>query len=331
MDTAIALIGDVMLGRLVDELVVGNESVRPEDPWDAVLPLLAAADLRFINLECVISARGHEWRPESKVFHFRARPRAIEFLRAAGIDCVTLANNHVLDYGPEALLDCLDLLDRAGIKRAGAGRNVIEASKPAFVDIPGCRIAVMALTDNEPEWEAGEATPGTHYVSVDSQGLKEPYCSRVTKAVKQARGQADLVIISAHVGPNWGAPSRELRTMARDIIDLGADVYWGHSNHTPQGIEIYKGKPIFYSTGDFLDDYAVDEHERNDLCFLFILEIQGDHLVGIRLHPVRIDDCRVRLAHDDEADFLRKSMQAKCAAFGTPVEFDGHVGRVVLA
>lgn len=60
MDTAIALIGDVMLGRLVDELVVGNESVRPEDPWDAVLPLLAAADLRFINLECVISARGHE-------------------------------------------------------------------------------------------------------------------------------------------------------------------------------------------------------------------------------------------------------------------------------
>jgi poly-gamma-glutamate synthesis protein (capsule biosynthesis protein) len=331
MDTAIALIGDVMLGRLVDELVVGNASVRPRDPWGEVLPLLATVDLRFINLECVISARGHEWRPESKAFHFRARPRAVEFLKAAKVDCVTLANNHVLDYGPEALLDCLNLLDQAGIKRAGAGRNVNEASEPAFVDGPGGPVAVVALTDNEPEWEAGAVIPGTHYVSIDSDGLKEPYRSRLADVMRLAKSRAALVVVGAHVGPNWGAPSRELRAMARDLIDLGADVYWGHSNHTPQGIEIHDGKPILYSTGDFLDDYAVDEHERNDLSFLFILELQGGRITGLRLHPVTIDDCRVRLARDREADFLRRTMVARCAAFGTPLEFDGHVGRIVLA
>jgi poly-gamma-glutamate synthesis protein (capsule biosynthesis protein) len=139
-----------------------------------------------------------------------------------------------------------------------------------------------------------------------------------------------LVIVSAHVGPNWGAPSMELRAAARDIIDLGADLYWGHSNHTPQGIEIYRGKPILYSTGDFVDDYAVDARERNDLGFLFLLDFEGKRIVGIKLHPIRIEDCRVRLAHGGEVDFLSRSMQAKCAAFGTAVQFDGQVGCVAL-
>jgi poly-gamma-glutamate synthesis protein (capsule biosynthesis protein) len=202
--------------------------------------------------------------------------------------------------------------------------------EPAFVDVRGVRVAVLAITDNEPEWEAGVATPGTHYVAFDSHGLREPYRVRLATVVKQAKRQADLVIVSAHVGPNWGAPSRELRAMAREILDFGADIYWGHSNHTPQGIEIYKGKPMLYSTGDFVDDYAVDQLERNDLCFLFILELRGRDIAGITLHPVRIENCRVRLAHGGEADFLRRNFQAKCALFGTTVRFDDHVGRIVL-
>lgn len=101
----IALTGDVMLGRL-------------------------------INLECVIRGRGRKWHPDSKAFHFRARPRAIDFLRAAKIDCVTLANNHVLDYGTDTLIECLALLDRAGIKRTGAGALLEEALAPAIVDLP---------------------------------------------------------------------------------------------------------------------------------------------------------------------------------------------------
>ncbi|MBI4000536.1 MAG: CapA family protein, partial [Nitrospira defluvii] len=84
----LALTGDVMLGRVVDQEMIRNMSVRPEVLWGDVLPILLAADLRVINLECVISARGREWRPQSKAFHFRAHPRAIEFLKVAGIDAV---------------------------------------------------------------------------------------------------------------------------------------------------------------------------------------------------------------------------------------------------
>ena len=326
----IALTGDVMLGRLVDQYAIRNASVAPETLWGDLLPLMLAADRRLINLECVISSGGREWHPDAKAFHFRAHPRAIEFLRAARIDCVTLANNHVLDFGTEALLDCLRLLDQADIKRAGAGPNLTAALEPAFLDIPGGRLAVIALTDNEPDWEATAQKPGTHYVAYDHRGLKEPYRSRLLDMMKRARSQASLVIVSAHVGPNWGTPSRAMRALAHEIIDLGADLYWGHSNHTPQGIELYNGKVILYSTGDFIDDYAVDEDYRNDLSFLFVVEVECSRLAHIRVRPVCIEDFRVRLANDNEAAFLQRTMQTKCAAFGTTLEFKDRVGTIAM-
>lgn len=327
----IALTGDVMLGRLVDQYVIQNQSIGPDKIWSDVLPLLLKADRRLINLECVISGRGREWQPESKAFHFRARPRAIDFLRAAKIDCVTLANNHVLDYGTDALLECLALLDRAGIKRTGAGASLAEALTPATVDLPQGRLGVVSLTDNEPEWEAGEKKPGIHYIAYDAKGLVEPYRSRLAQVLKQVRGQADLVMVSAHVGPNWGAPSAAMRTLAHQIVDLGADLYWGHSNHTPQGIELYKGKAILYSTGDFLDDYAVDAAERNDLSFLFIVELERGRIARIVLHPLCIEDLYVRLAKEQEIVFLQRTMQAKCAAFGSKILFRDGVGSIELS
>jgi len=324
----IALTGDVMLGRLVDQYVIRNQSIGPDKIWSDVLPLLLKADRRLINLECVISSRGREWQPDSKAFHFRAYPRAIDFLRAAKIDCVTLANNHVLDYGTDALAECLALLDRAGIKRTGAGASLAEALTPAILDLPQGRLGVVSLTDNEPEWEAGEKQPGIHYIASDAKGLVEPHRSRLAQVLKQVSRQADLVIVSAHVGPNWGPPSAAMQMLAHQIIDFGADLYWGHSNHTPQGIELYKGKAILYSSGDFIDDYAVDEAERNDLSFLFILELDRGRIARIVLHPVRIEDLYVRLAKDQEVTFLQRTMQVKCKAFGAMMEVEGQVGTI---
>jgi poly-gamma-glutamate synthesis protein (capsule biosynthesis protein) len=326
----IALTGDVMLGRLVDQYVIQNRSIGPDKIWSDLLPLLLKADRRLVNLECVISGRGREWQPDSKAFHFRAQPRAIDFLRAAKIDCVTLANNHVLDFGADALLECLALLDRAGIKRTGAGASLAEALTPAIVDLPQGRLAVVSLTDNEPEWEAGEKRPGVHYIAYDAKGLVEPYRSRLAQVLKQVRSLADLVVVSAHVGPNWGPPSAAMRMLAHQIVDLGADLYWGHSNHTPQGIELYKGKVILYSTGDFIDDYAVDKDERNDLSFLFILELERGRIARIVLYPVCIEDLYVRLAKDQEFTFLQRTMQAKCATFGTAVGFRDGVGTIAV-
>jgi poly-gamma-glutamate synthesis protein (capsule biosynthesis protein) len=293
-----------------------------------VLPILLAADLRLVNLECVISARGREWRPQSKAFHFRARPRAIEFLKAARIDAVALANNHVLDYGAEALLDCLALLDRAGIKRTGAGMTLEEALAPAIFGLPEGRIAVVSLTDNEPEWEATNKKPGVNHVAYNDRGLVEPYRSRMAQVLSSARRQAELVIVSAHVGPNWGAPSRAMQALAHELLDMGADLYWGHSNHTPQGIEIYRGKAIVYSAGDFIDDYMVDKDERNDLSFLFMLEVEQNRIEGIALHPVLIADLGVKRAGAQEWQFLARTMQAKCRAFGTVMGIEGQIGTV---
>jgi len=324
----IALTGDVMLGRMVDQFVIQNRSVRPEDLWSDVLPIMLAADCRLINLECVISSQGEAWHPETKAFHFRAHPRALDFLRAARIDGVTLANNHVLDFGTDALLDCLTLLDRTGIKRTGAGATLQDALNPVLFGLPQGRIALVALTDNEPDWEAAGTKPGVNYVAYHDRGLVEPYRSRMAKVLYSVRRQADLVIVSAHVGPNWGAPSRAIQALARDLLDMGADFYWGHSNHTPQGIECYKGKAILYSAGDFIDDYMVDKDERNDLSFLFMLEVEKNRIGRIRLYPVRIEDLAVRLANEQEWQFLTRTMQAKCKVFGTTMDIEEQAGTV---
>jgi poly-gamma-glutamate capsule biosynthesis protein CapA/YwtB (metallophosphatase superfamily) len=327
----IALTGDVMLGRGVDDYVMRTTAVSAETVWGDVLPLLLAADCRAVNLECVISSRGREWNPETKAFHFRAHPRAIEVLQAARIDGVTLANNHSLDYGAEALAECLALLDRAGIRHAGAGMNLEAALTPAVLHVTSPRVAVIALTDNEPAWEATRGGPGVNYVDYNSRGMTEPYRSRMKEAISEGRRRADFLIVSAHVGPNWGAPSLAMQALAHDLLDLGADLYWGHSNHTPQGVEIYYGKVILYSTGDFIDDYAVDPAERNDLSFLFVLEFEQGRVQAVRLYPVAIEHCRVRLARAKEAAFLDTQMRAKCAAFRTKVQFHNGQGMITPA
>ena len=324
----IALTGDVMLGRLVDEEVIRNRSLPPTAIWGDVLALFLGADLRLANLECVIALAGEPWKPETKAFHFRAHPRAIDVLRAARIDSVTLANNHVLDYGVDALVDCLALLDRAGIRHAGAGLNLYDAMAPALLDRSATRLAIIGVTDNEPEWEARDTRPGVNYIAYNPKGLVEPYRTRIADAIQEAQDHADLVIVSAHVGPNWGAPSAGMRRLAHELLDMGADLYWGHSNHTPQGIEIYRDKVVLYSAGDFVDDYAVDPDERNDLSFLFVLELDGARVERLVLHPVAIEGCRVRRAKGAEVTFLQESMRTRCAAFGTSLAF--HEGKGIV-
>src|SRR5207247_11036482 len=117
----------------------------------------------------------------------------------------------------------------------------------------------------------------------------------------QERADARRVIVSALVGSIWGAPAARTQALAREMIDLGADLYWGHYNHTVQGIEIYRGRPILYSCGDFIDDYAVDPVERNDLSCLFELQIEHTNVSRILLHPVRIARFQVNQAGSEDA------------------------------
>ncbi|CAG0989427.1 partial putative polyglutamine synthesis accessory protein, partial [Anaerolineae bacterium] len=121
-------VGDVMLGRLVNDIL---QERPPAYPWGDNLPIFRDADIRICNLECVISDRGTPWTITPKVFHFRSDARNVKTLKIAGINVVSLANNHALDYGYQALFDMLKILDNAGIHRAGAGINFDEACRPA--------------------------------------------------------------------------------------------------------------------------------------------------------------------------------------------------------
>lgn len=162
----IAFTGDVMLGRLVNEYVIlGN---KPSTyVWGDMIDLMKKADLRIINLENAIAKSGSPWSKTPKVFFYRADPKAIDVLKAARIDYVTLANNHVLDYEEDAFIETLEHLEKNNIPYAGAGRNLSEAEKPSFLQAKGIKIAIIAFTDNMPEWEATKTKAGVRYLEIN--------------------------------------------------------------------------------------------------------------------------------------------------------------------
>ncbi len=325
----VGLAGDVMLGRLVDRHILGDPASDPGYVWGETLPLWRRMDLRMANLECVIATSGEPWEP--KVFHFRARPRAVEVLQAAGLHLVSLANNHVLDFGPEALRECLSLLRRSSIQTAGAGGTVEGAAAPAFLSAGGVTTAVIAITDGEPQWEAVLDRPGINYVRCDHRGLQEPYRQRVEEALGRAKAIAQFVIVSAHVGPNWGPPTPQMHALAHMLIDFGADLYWGHSNHTVQGIELYRGRSVLYGSGDFVDDYAVDLHERNDLSCFFEVCVDGAQVTRLLLHPVRITGFQVNLATGEDLRWMHRWLRDRMDEFGTRLTFENGVGVIDIS
>jgi len=319
--TTLALTGDVMLGRGVNEKL---RVARPEEPWGDLLPLLDSADLRIINLECAITEHRQPWSRTPKVFHFRADPRALEVLEAAHIDACSLANNHTLDFEEWGLLDTLAHLEAAGIRYAGAGRDGREAARPALLE---GGVALVAFTDNEPPFAAGPGKPGTNYlpVSVEPEVLHQ-----VREAIGAAReAGARTVVFSNHWGPNMVERPREVfRRFARAVVDLGADVYYGHSAHVFQGVEVYRGKPILYDTGDFIDDYAVDPRLRNDRSFLFRVSVEDGALERLELFPVILPYARVELARGTEREAILDRMVSLSAELGTA--FDRGEDRLVL-
>ncbi|WP_312911615.1 CapA family protein [Natronosalvus caseinilyticus] len=317
----IGLTGDVMLGRLVN---TRQRRRPPEAVWGDLLDRLRSCDGLCINLECCLSTRGEPWRRTDRAFHFRADPTwAIPALERAGVDVCALANNHVLDFEEEALRDTLDALDAAGIARTGAGRRLEEALDPAVVAVGDLAVAVVAFTDNVPEYAASETTSGTAYIKIDVDD--DETRETVREALARAREpDPDLVIASLHWGPNMvERPPDEFRAFGRWLVDEGVDVVHGHSAHVFHGIEVHDGKPILYDTGDFVDDYAVDRRLHNDRSFLFELEVDDGRLTELRLRPTEIDDCTVHTASPDAAEWSRERMRSLSSEYGTTFKREG--------
>lgn len=313
--SVLAVVGDVMLGRLVSREIGRRD---PRSLWGDVLPILADADAVIANLECAISDRGAPWAGTPKTFHFRARPAAIDVLKAANIRYVSLANNHVLDFGEQALGDTLDLLDRAGIAHAGAGRTLAEAQQAAHFHAGELSIAAFALTDNEPAFAAGTGRAGTCFFDPANDGDAWPNAAQI--AAERAAG-ADLVMVSAHLGPNMEAiPRSHLAAFKRALADGGTDIIHGHSAHVVQPVECRQRRIILHDTGDILDDYAIDPIRHNDWSFIFLIHAGEAGVHRLVLRPVVLSFAQVHLARGDIAESICARMAADSAAFGTHLQ-----------
>ncbi len=202
------------------------------------------ADFFMVNQEFPFSSRGV--RAADKQYTFRLDPGYVTLFQEIGIDAVTLANNHALDFGQEALLDSCEVLDKAGILRTGAGSSLSEAKQPAAIESGGKRIAVIGATRVIPE--AGWAAGNNH------AGMLATYDPAVLlEEIRLLRQEYDYVIVFVH----WGIEREETpedyqRTLAQQYIDAGADLVIGAHPHVLQGIEYYKEKPIVYSLGNFV-------------------------------------------------------------------------------
>lgn len=312
----LALAGDTMLGRKVAERL---ESLPPGGLFaDEVVAVAREADLFVVNLECAISDRGQRWPDPRKPFFFRAPPAAVEVLSRLGVGCVTLANNHALDFGAVALLDTLRHLENAGIAAVGAGPDQAAARRIALLDRAGTRVAVVGLTDHPRDYAAGPDSPGVAYADLRS-GVP-------TWATQQIRtAAADVVLVSPHWGPNMVAePLGYVRVAASTMRSAGAALVAGHSAHVFHGV----ADGVLYDLGDFIDDYAVDPELHNDLGLLFLVTFERTRPVRVEAIPLALDYCRTRLADGTEAAWIGRRFRRACAALGT--EVSEHDGRLVV-
>ena len=310
----IGVLGDVMLGRGVAAELARRE---PEELWSRELrELCLSLDVVICNLECCISTRGRPTeRIPGKPFFFRGPPRAIEALRAIGVQAVGLANNHALDYETAALEDTLHLLPAGGIAVAGAGRDQSEARRGGVVEAGGSRIGLVAASDHPEEYAASPREPGIAYADLE-RGVPE----WLAEEIASLRDHSDFVIAFPHWGWNMTtAPKPWQRRVAADLQAVGADLVAGHSAHVFHGTAWTERGPILYDLGDALDDYARDGELRNDLGLLAIWT-PGEGGGELELVGLKLDYCHTGLAEGADASWIAARLESACADLGTAVE-----------
>ena len=279
----------------------------PAHIWGEALPEIDKhrPDLRLVNLETAVTTHGHPW--PAKGIHYRMSPRHVAALQAAHIDVCSLANNHVLDWGVEGLLETLSALQGVGMQTVGAGKDQASAQAPAVWHAPnGGRwlIFAWATTDSgvPRPWQATAQQAGIQTLDT----LNEQSALLLAQSVAQYRQSGDRVIVSLHWGSNWGweVPDAQ-QQFAHWLIDWGvADLLHGHSSHHPRPIEVYRGKLILYGCGDLINDYeGIGQHEESDLgvacLYLAQLSASTGELLHLTIQPWQLH--RFQLVHAKQA------------------------------
>lgn len=268
----IVFVGDIMLDDLPGKYIEEGK-----DPFASFSSLFKSADLTIGNLECVVGTTGIK---EEKPFTLRAHPRVLPLIKNY-FSAVSLANNHSGDYGPDAFSKMLDLLDEAGIKYFGGGKDIRSAHEPVLFDVKGKRIAILGYNLFFPRsFEALDDRPGSAWAEDDY----------VRADIKKAREihKADIVITY----PHWGWENQKFAsinevTLAHLMIDSGADAVIGGHPHVTQNIEVYKGKTIFYSLGNFVfDSFDTDDTNTG---WAVEMTIDADSTISWKIFEAKLD------------------------------------------
>ena len=351
------LTGDVMTGRGIDQVLPHPSDARLYEPnvtsateyvslaetangpipkpvdftyvWGDALAELEARrpDVRLINLETTVTKSAE---PERKGINYKMSPENVPVLTAAGLDCCVLANNHVLDWGNAGLLETLSTLEKAGVKRVGAGRDLREAMAPAILPVQGrARVLVFgfgSVTSGIPNgWAATEGRPGVNLLP----DLSPQTVHRIAQQIRAVKRRGDIVVASIHWGSNWGyeIPEQQI-AFAHGLIDeAGVDIIYGHSSHHAKAIEVYRDRPILYGCGDFLDDYeGIRGYEafRDDLVLMYFLTMQASRgmLARLTMVPLQIRNFRLNRASPADAAWLRDTLNREGKKFGTRVHLE---------
>ncbi|AYY12383.1 CapA family protein [Actinobacteria bacterium YIM 96077] len=348
------LSGDVMLGRGVDQILPhpGDPELRehhvkdartyvelaesmngpiprpvdPSWPWGDAVPTLdeLAPDVRIVNVETSIT-RSPTFDP-GKAVHYRMSPDNIASLRVAAPDACVLANNHVMDFGPDGLDETLDVLERAGLRGIGAGRDEDGARRPAVIDIGhGGRVVVLGLgsvsSGIPTDWAAGPRRRGVDLVDLTPEGA-----ASLAARIADVTRPGDIVVASIHWGSNWGYDiPRAQRSFAHQLIDeAGVDVVHGHSSHHARPIEMYRGKLILYGCGDLINDYegiSGGERYRDDLRAMYLASVRPEsgELARLRIVPMRTRTMRLERAPDADVTWLASTLSTVSEPFGVRV------------
>jgi poly-gamma-glutamate synthesis protein (capsule biosynthesis protein) len=348
------LAGDVMTGRGVDQILPNpsppalqepyvedaREYVRLAEQRSGVVPrsvdpayiwgdALAewertAPSARIVNLETSITRSSDYCRHKS--IHYRMHPENIACVTAARFDVCVLANNHVLDYGREGLIETLETLEHAGIMTAGAGRNLGDARRRVALSLPGGARLFVAACGYESsgipdDWAALTNEPGVDLLP----DLSDETAAAVAAGVTAAKRTGDVAVVSIHWGDNWGydLPRRHVG-FAHRLVECGVDIVHGHSSHHVRPVEIYRDRLILYGCGDFIDDYegiSGYERYRDDLVVMFFpsLNPATGQLEALRMAPMQIRGMRLNRPSSEDARWLCDTLNRISGPFGVHV------------
>jgi poly-gamma-glutamate capsule biosynthesis protein CapA/YwtB (metallophosphatase superfamily) len=274
-EATLVAVGDIMLSRAVATRMRRHGY---DYPFASTSEFMRGADIAFGNLETAIT-EGPEVLPFE--MSFRADPESAKALRDAGFDVLSLANNHTPNFDEKGLVDTIFYLDEAGIVHVGAGTDS-EANRAKFIEANGIRFAFLAYNDDD-------VVPASYEATETRRGTAFMHTERMKAAVQNARSAADIVIVSMHAGDEYEPfPNDSQTAFAHAAIDSGAELVLGHHPHVVQTMEVYKGKYIFYSLGNFIFDQMWSRETREGLAVK--ATFRKDGLTGVTFHPVLIED-----------------------------------------